>query len=502
MTVRMSAPIEKRTSGQRGSIFPAMQAWLRLFSIELRRSPAMFAAIVIALLTWWVMRGGLRVGVVRWREISHAAGDSMIPVAAIAAAMAAFMVGREYRRRTLDQLAVTSMGRWSHDLVVGLSVLAWCIGGYLAVVAGFFVYATRYATWGGPEWGIVALTLVTIVASAAFGWLMGSLLRHRLTPLLALGATFAINAAYPMTQQFRMVEHSAPNGGVYFQYMAGWWQMLVPWEVREYATIPKAVNLSLLWMLALTVCLWSLAWWWNHRNGIALVNVALGIVIAGSAAGGLVTGEWVNPRPGYVQPVCETRLNGGITVCMHPQDTALLGESADVIASLVGPIAGIPGVPTRFEGQQSERVGSDVVLFYLYDETTITHHQLHESILRELLLQPTASMGYSATSAQYVVGVWLLENAGIRAKGIGAGPLFMPLSYIYRVDEQVKSGSIASPEQWDQPAPDSRELEAYEREVGAALMRFRAIPDDERIAWLAANWDTLRAGELTLEDLP
>jgi hypothetical protein len=41
-----------------------------------------------------------------------------------------------------------------------------------------------------------------------------------------------------------------------------------------------------------------------------------------------------------------------------------------------------------------------------------------------------------------------------------------------------------------------------EPETLAAADRFGALPPEEQRAWLEANFAALRAGELTLEDLP
>jgi hypothetical protein len=38
--------------------------------------------------------------------------------------------------------------------------------------------------------------------------------------------------------------------------------------------------------------------------------------------------------------------------------------------------------------------------------------------------------------------------------------------------------------------------------MDAAREQFAALPENEQRVWLEANWDALRAGELTLEDLP
>ncbi len=139
MTMRMSVPIESRcdarTTGQ------AVQSWLRLLVIEMKRSPARLAALGILSITLWVMREALPVGVVRWREVSWSASDAMILASAITAGIAAFVAGRDRRAHIEEQLVQTVAGPQRRDLLALFSTLAWTSVGYLGGVAGVFVYA-------------------------------------------------------------------------------------------------------------------------------------------------------------------------------------------------------------------------------------------------------------------------------------------------------------------------------------------------------------------------
>jgi len=258
--MRMSIPaaqVEPATP----RVVDGFRRWARLALIETRRSPAILAAIVIALVTWWSMRGGLRVGLVRWSDISYAAGvNPMIFVSAIAGGMAAFMAAREHRRRTVEQVEVTSVARTGRDLAVALPVVLWCVAGYALVVAGYFAYAAMHATWGGPEWAYVQIALAAMAASAAFGWLAGSVARHRLTPPLAMGLVAGAHVSYPATQQLWVEEVVQPDGTVHFVNVEGWWRLLVPWEMLDFASGPETIALGTLWHVALAVLFWCLAW--------------------------------------------------------------------------------------------------------------------------------------------------------------------------------------------------------------------------------------------------
>jgi len=509
MTMRMSIQTDQTRPSRFASpgVGAHLLGWLRLFRIELRRSPVILAAVVIALLTWWQMRAGLRVGVVRWRDISYVAGNPIIEVSAIAAAMAAFVAGREYRRRTVEQVSVSSFGRIGRDLAVALPVLLWCVAGYMVVVAGFFLYAAMHATWGGPEWAYAQIALAATVAGVAFGWLVGTVARHRLVPLLVMGFVAAAHVSYPVTQQFRVVERVQPDGNVNFMNTESWWRLLVPWEMLDFVTVSGIIALGTLWLVALAALFWCAAWWWSYRSALALACGALAAMVAGVAGAGLGTNDARDRQfhtPAYVQPVCETRLEGQIAVCLHPQDAALLDESAGTIAGLMEPIAGISGVPARFEGQQGERIGEDHVLFSLYDATTVSQPYFQESIIREVVRPPSVRSNFGMDAPQYVVTAWLLEEAGIPVREDPERYLFAPLSLVLRA-EPAQAAGISD---WDEL--DRRygvdlsrdELDAFEAEVHGALERFHALPDDERRAWLTENWAALTSGELALEDLP
>lgn len=505
MTMRMSVPIEDRPSTRRGSVGQAMRGWLRLFLIEMRRSPARVGAIAMAIMTAWLMWQALPVGVVRWLEVSRSGADPvMIPASAIAAGTAAFVAGRDSRLRLDEQITQTAVGSFRCDILAFLVTLIWSLAGYLVVVAGFFGYAVFKATWAGPGWSFVTLTLAMIAFGTAVGWLVGTVFRHRLSPLVAIAVTLGVLTFDGLTTQFRMTEQVMPNGDTVYSYPDSWYKNLLPLDMVDYyarADVSTLMPLGIVWLLALAVVLMSAAWWWRHRSVVAVASLAVALVVSAVAAKGLMNWEPVprSIRSVYVQPVCEKRLNDQIYVCMHPADTALLADAADAIADLVAPVAGIPGVPTRFEGQQSERLDdSPVVLFYVHDAESIPW-QLQNSVLRELLHNPAGP--YGTGSAQYVVAAWLLDEAGISRQEARETHLLMPLPFIYSTDADRALG-ITDPMMQGRNGPDAAELDAFEVEIDAAIDRLSALSPAQQRSWLEVNWDALRAGELTLEDLP
>jgi hypothetical protein len=75
---------------------------------------------------------------------------------------------------------------------------------------------------------------------------------------------------------------------------------------------------------------------------------------------------------------------------------------------------------------------------------------------------------------------------------------------VQAVDEARKAG-ITDPMGLNQYLNETRlagDPEAFRAEVEAAIARFAALSPEEQRGWLEANWTSLRAGQLTLEDLP
>lgn len=507
MTMHIAVPIERTMSPR--TFHSTVRGWLRLFVIEMRRSPALWAGIAIAAISAWLMYDVLPVGVVRWGDVSYSAGYAMIPSSAIAAGIGAFVAGRDDRLRLGDQLIQTASGTSRREVLALLATLVWCLAGYLVAVAGFFLYAAMKATWGGPTWGSVYLTVATIALGVAGGWLVGTIFRHRLSSLVVAAAALGVHGFYPLSARFRMVQQTTPDG-MSTPFMAieeRPWRHLFPYELRHYYDLTNFMGRGVFWLIGVAIVLVCLAWAWRYRNLIALGTALLALMVSIVPASSLVRRDvepsWMSQSSQYVQPVCEARLDGQIEICMHPQDEALLDDTAGSIAVIVAPVAGLPGVPTRYEQEQLGLVDDDVVSFYVQDETSIPT-LLYGYVLPELVQDPSRPLGYEMGSAQYVIGAWLLQEAGVSREAATQRYTLSPLSYVQVIDE-ARAAGVTDHVQLDRYLAEtsaSADLAGFESAIVAAIDRFAALTSEDRRAWLDANWDALRAGELTLEDLP
>lgn len=482
-------------------------AWLRLFAIEMRRTPALYAGLMIAAITAWSMWTTLPSGVVRWDEVSHSAGTAMIPVSTIAAGIGAYVARRDERLHLDDQLAQTAFGQARRDMLSLLATLVWCLVAYLVPVGVFFAYVATKATWAGPQWGYVTITAATIVLGVAGGWFTGAVFRNRFSMLVAVGAALAVHGFYPLSGRLRTEEVTGPDGGIYFDTTDGWYKNLFPYEVLDYYDVPSVIAWGAAWLLGIGTILLCVAWWWRHRSLAAIVGLSVAALVVGPAAAELVDQEPANwlarSEASYVDPTCEARLEGAIKVCVHPANEALLDDIADVIEPLIAPIAGIPGVPTTFVEQQPSAANPGVVMFYAYDEADLEFHVI-SSVLRELMNNPDAAMPDMTGSAQYVVLAWLLQEAGISPDEAATSHYLPPLPLLQGYEEALAAG-ITDPAEINRYFESNRnqvDFDAFRAEVASAVDRFAAMPDEERRAWLEANWDALVTNELTLEDLP
>lgn len=503
MTMRMSIPIEDRAPAP--SLADRALAWWRLFLIEFRRSPAIIAALAIAAVTAWLMWDHLPAGVVRWLEVSSSASDALIPASALAAGIAAFVTGRDERLHLEDQLIQTSLSSVRRDVVAMLATMVWCLAGYLTVVVGFFVYAAMHATWAGPTWSFVTLSAAAIVLGVSIGWLVGIVFRNRLSPLVAVVITVGLHAAYSLTGDLRRTDYVVENGMTNFRISESSIRFLLPFELLDFYVLRSVMLTGFVWVLGLSGILAAIAWWIRHRTIASLIVLSVSAMTSGISAAELLGN---NPymsahRTGvmYVDPVCEQRLDGRISICLHPQDESLLDDTADAVETLLAPIVGITGVPAIYENQPAEAVLSDPnrLQIHVYDQTGIPNY-IYSTLLRELLHDFSAPLGHETGSAQWVIGAWLIEEAGLSQSDSNGTLLLRPAPPTARVDA-ARANGVTDYMALQQYA-DVQVGPEYVNSLHAAVDRFAALSPEQQRAWLEANWDDLRAGNLTLEDLP
>lgn len=506
----MAAVQPKRFEQVTGSA--RVMQWWRLFELELRRSPGLIGAVAIVVATYWMMWQELPNGVVYWEAINRSAGVAMAPVAAITGGVAAWAASREHRRHTAEQINTTSFPRGAQQAMAVLAVTIWSITGYLVVAMSFYGYATTKATWAGPEWDFLVIVVGAIIGSAGFGWLIGTIWPRPMAPVLIIGVIWGGDLLWEITNGLRDIigrsmpggSEMGPEGGylnsptgldTFFQ-KDGAWRFLIPSEYqRTQMAAMHVTGWAVLWMVGLGVSLFWIANWWKRRTIAPLIIALITLIVASSGGLGAAAKydySWGIHTEQNPPETCTTRLDGTLTVCLHEKQEALLPETADIIAKLLGPIAGRPWVPMRWESGSTEVRGDlaeGIALMNFYDRDEIENLELHQRILMNLLSYPGGSY-FGLSGGDYVVMTWLLEEAGIsREDAISRGILLdLPVQEVRQTVSRTEM------------IPDPVYLDASE--VDAAIERFLALSPEERDAWLDANWPEVFMGTLSLEDLP
>ncbi|MDP9487234.1 MAG: hypothetical protein M3Q49_15880, partial [Actinomycetota bacterium] len=205
--------------------------------------------------------------------------------------------------------------------------------------------------------------------------------------------------------------------------------------------------------------------------------------------------ETVDARGALVpyQPVCE---EGEIPVCVHPAYEVALPETARAVNDLVEPLVGISGAPTRAEQRGDaypSRLRTDGTLVFDMRSAFIRWNVNHGSTVKDQVGFEVPSALVSGPSG-YVEGN-PYKSSFCREAGDAPGEAQRVIAawLSYRAGDFGSANSMAFREAVNgQLCPRS----------AAVVERFDALTPAERRAWLETNYADLRAGELTLEDLP
>ena len=220
--------------------------------------------------------------------------------------------------------------------------------------------------------------------------------------------------------------------------------------------------------------------------GLAAAGTAIGLV--GTAREG-TAGEVIpalhdaaNDRPIAFTPVCGQA--GGVPVCVNPAYRPYLDQVSAAFRPVLGEVAGLPGAPARITQMGLPALsmptgkfsGSPPVFYYSMPA------------LGSAFGQTTARRGPELAAA--LRRGLHRRSPGVRRSGRARRPS--------RWSRSVLLQAIGS--QWNQPGPGGGPR--AEPAQAAAVTRFAALPAGARHAWLATHLAALRAGHITLAQLP
>jgi hypothetical protein len=498
------APARPLRAGRPRPVLPG-----RLLRLELRRNAMLWVLPVAAALFWLVTYRKIMALPPLWNVRAMTMQASVLGVFVMpTAGAAAWMGSREGRHGLTDLVAGTPRPRWGRQLATWAATTCWALVAYLGCVAVLYGVTARQAAWGGPLWWPAVVGAASLPAFSAIGFAAGTAFPSRfITPLVAVAAFVGLAfSTLPIrgSQSYWQISPVVTTGwdvganegvGTFYHYLPD----LPIAQVMFMAGLTAAV-LGGLGLLA------GSGGPWLRRSAAAIT--AAGLVAAGTAVGLAGTGrldthgmiaipalhDAASDRPISYTPVCSRAV---IPVCLNPAYTSYLPAVAAALGPLLSEVTGLPGAPVRItqsaatykqEGPDNS-IGIGMAGPSMSGRPVVFH-----------LLLPDQLGGPTMTSSELATAVRSNIEPNIVANVIGgarANPAQQAvMAALLRGVAVPQSGSSAPRTRQRSTAP---QLPAP---VRSAAQRFAALPAAIRHAWLTQHLAALRAGRISLAQLP
>jgi hypothetical protein len=445
-----------------------------LLWIEFKRCQGVFVAPVLAALMIWLVKERIdHEGVVLWRDVSLYIGQWAWIVGSGGAGFAVWVVNRARRRKMGEQEAIVPVSQGRTTVLSLLAVLAWSLIAYAAVFVWFAIPAVRFATWGGPDWPLLLIGVLTIAVCVGIGGVIGWFgYAPILAPLTVLGVYGGIAGAAGLSYDNPIALLSP-------------YRFFEDFRIYGRFSIPSDLVWSMIgWLAALSLLLGGVVMLQRQQSLVRMGTGVIALVLV-IASANQVMAERSAPRDFRPPEMDLAELDcreAVIEVCVHPAYSALLDEFVDAVNQTYEPLMGLPGLPER-------AIGGEVYLGDLDPGKTAVAYfkdgwNLKLAVTSSLadVIWHGSEKGGPMTASQCVV-----------VMGISPSDVFNPCTL----------GMVR--EAWVERQPGgpwtSNDSEWNPR-IKAKIASFRAMTDDERREWVEANWDALRAGEIPLEDMP
>jgi hypothetical protein len=366
-------------------------------------------------------------------------------------------------------------------------------------------------TWGGPPWWPVAVCGTALVAVCAIGFAAGVFFASRFTAPLTAVITLLLSAAIRSASPYALLWPTTnasptntsglpkppPDAGVFYHYL--------PDLSLAQVMFLAGTGLAALGIVGLS----------RHAAGgrrlrltAAVVTVA-GLAAAGTAAGlsgtarqgayGVVIPalhDAASDRPLPYTPVCGR--DGAVPVCVHPAYRAYLGNAMEGAEPALRAVAGLPGAPVRVAQVAASTLapGGDTAVWWAAGSSiTGTPATFRFSIglfppglggAEQLAGTVQESLIVAFVNDGRLLPAGTLPASGILAQEAVEWVLLQPFD----------------PSAEQDVAPSGPDAQTASPAVAAAARRFAARPAAARRAWLATHLAALRAGQVTLAELP
>jgi hypothetical protein len=487
-------------------------ATARLLRLELRHNAMAWMLPVVVALFWFVTYRKAMAMPPMWnlRAASLQTGaiaDFITPVTGAAA----WMGCRDARRRIGDLVTGTARPAWSRGLLTWAATTSWALAGFAVCVAVLYGVTAGQASGGGPLWWPVAVVAVGLAALSAIGFACGTLIPSRFTaPVVAIAAFFVIALS---TEPI----HGSQS---YFQISP---IVTGPWDAGQnagaatfYPFLPDLSIAQLMFLAGLGIAVLAGLALGRDSGGRWLRAVAASVTAAGLASAvtavvlagtgtldphGMIAipalHDAANDRPIRFTPVCA---GPRIPVCLNPAYASYLAAVTTALEPVLHEVAGLPGAPAgvsqvavRYQQGAGNSVGVPMGGPSLAGDPPVFR-----------LVLPDQLLGPVLTITQLAAEVRSSAGPEIAASVVGDGPGASPAQRAVWVALMMAAGGPAAIITDEGPGLVGRPMFGVEpgTAAGAAARRFAALPAQARHGWLAAHLTALRAGRITLAQLP
>ncbi len=262
----------------------------RILRIELRRSTAIWSALLLAATGAFLLRA-LNPPYGSWMEVAVVQRDMMQLTWPLALAAGAWQAYRERRSRIEELVATTPRPRWRRVQPIAAAMALAAAVGYLLMLAGGAINIVDVGGYVSPgAVPIIAIGVLAMVAAVWLGLAIGTLLPSPLTAPLLVVVGFAGLAVLPQM----LVEHNRePGAALLLPFLPG----SRPF-VFEFKVLSAGANLSqLVWLAAIAATGFALLAATRARTRMAAIAPAIvGAAIAIPALPAQVADAWVPDR--------------------------------------------------------------------------------------------------------------------------------------------------------------------------------------------------------------
>jgi hypothetical protein len=442
--------------------------------------------------------------------------------------MAAWAGTREGRRRVDDLLGTTARPAWARQAAALGGTLFWVLLAFLAGVAVIYVRTAALVTWGGPPVWPIVVGVVAMVTVCTVSFTAGALFPGRFTaPIVAVGVT--VLTLYGFRQ--------AVSGGAGLTLLSP--DTVVPPDDAGvfYHVAPDVAIAQVLFMGGVALAAFGVLGLSPRTGGVGfrrapnlvsgsgphLRTVATAGLAVGAAAAvisAVLTGTATQTASGYNisglhwladdQPVPYTPecTQAGFRVCVHPAFGTYLSDVSGALDPVAAELAGLPGAPASAAQVPLSSVPNSVLgnlgNGFIIGTGTTTEY---EFTLDNAVSLYADKSNIVWTLQQDLVNVFVAGTPAMSGSSrvLGAGPpapdgLGVGTPAQQAVESALLRAIGAAPPQ--QGPAGSGQPEKAQAAITQAAGRFAALPATTRHAWLLAHLTALRAGHVTLAQLP